>query len=186
MERYYDFASDGKRNHPVVNAALGWLYVNDPKIDEDEILNWGDARVPNVIYGEDLEVRALLDWEMMSLSSPEMEVAYVIWGQRHHTEGLGVPQPDGFLTPEETISYYERATGRSLRHVLDYYEPLWGTHTAILFMRLAKLMIAAGTMTEETSMAYNNPSTKLLSKMLGLPDSGAPVQDWVGRREPSG
>jgi len=182
LERFYDLAGGGDRSYPVINAALDWLKANVPGRDEEIVLNWGDARLANVIYGDDLEVKALLDWEMMSLNSPEMEVAFFIWGQRHHTEGLGLPLPDGFLTPEETIAHYEQATGRTLEHVIDFYQPLIGVQSAIIFVRLAHLMIEAGVMTEETSMARNNPSVELLTQMLDLPASETEFQSWVGRR----
>ena len=51
-------------------------------------------------------------------------------------EGVGFPMPAGIPDHDETIDYYERATGHKLRD-LDYYEILAGTRPAILGPRRA-------------------------------------------------
>jgi aminoglycoside phosphotransferase (APT) family kinase protein len=182
LERFYDWASSGERGYPVIDATFEWLRANDPKHDHEPVLNWGDARLANVIYGDDLEVKAVLDWEMMSLNVRELEVGFFIWGQRHHTEGLGVPVPDGFLTPEEAVAHYERTAQRKTERVIDYYVPAAGLYSAVIFVRLGRLMAEAGLVPEGTALDRNNPSSVLLTRILGLEDTGNEAQSWVGRR----
>ena len=63
------------------------------------MLSWGDARIGNMMFGDDLAVNGVLDWEMVGLGSPDIELGWWLFILRHHTEGIGAPLPPGFPTP---------------------------------------------------------------------------------------
>ena len=74
------------------------------------MLLWGDARIGNIIF-DGTRPAAVLDWEMVTLGSPEMDLAWSIFLDRHHSEGMGLPRLEGFPSYEETVERYEALTG---------------------------------------------------------------------------
>ena len=100
---------------------------------------------------------------------------------RHHTEGVGLPLPEGIPDRGETIDYYERATGHTLRD-LDYYEVLAGSRLAILMVRAAHMMIGAGLLPPDSPMAQSNPASQLVAKLLDLPAPTGTTTSFIGNR----
>ena len=86
-----------------MDAAMAWMREHKPALPEDVALCWGDARPGNQLY-KDFEVQAVLDWEMVSLNDPVMDLAWWLFLDRHFTEGMGVGQPSGFLDRATTIA----------------------------------------------------------------------------------
>jgi aminoglycoside phosphotransferase (APT) family kinase protein len=116
--RYLEWASGG-REQPVIEAALEWLEKNRPS-DEPEGLVWGDARMGNIIY-DGAEPAAVLDWEMVTVGSPEKDVAWAMFVDWHHSEGVGAPRLAGFPSDEETLAFYADRSGHEVRN-LHYYK----------------------------------------------------------------
>jgi aminoglycoside phosphotransferase (APT) family kinase protein len=178
--RTFEWAAEGEPN-PTIEAALRWLDENGPDSDEPKVLNWGDARVGNIIFSDDLAAAGVLDWEMVVLASREQELGWWLFLMRHHTEGVGLPLPEGIPDRDETVDYYERITGHRLRN-LDYYEVLAGTRLAILMVRAAHMMIAAGLLPSDSPMALSNPASQLVAKLLGLPAPTGATTSFIGNR----
>jgi aminoglycoside phosphotransferase (APT) family kinase protein len=169
-ERFFEGAARG-RPQPVAEKAWEWVNDNRPSGDQPVGLSWGDSRISNMIFGADLRPAAVLDWEMVSLGDPEMDLGWWLFLDRHFTEGMGVSQPGGFLTRAETISLWEAAVGRPARHV-DFYEVYAGFRFAVVMMSLTRLFIADGLMPPDTDFDRNNTVTQCLAPMLGLPHPG--------------
>jgi aminoglycoside phosphotransferase (APT) family kinase protein len=131
-------------------------------------LSWGDARLGNIIFADDLSAAAVLDWEMAGLASPELDLAWWLFLNRHHCEGIGMPRPAGLPTDEETVRRYEELTGRRVEN-LHYYLVFAGVRMASLMVRVAQLMIAEGLVPSDSGMALNNPASQLLATLLDLP-----------------
>jgi aminoglycoside phosphotransferase (APT) family kinase protein len=178
--RTFEWAAEGEPN-PTIEAALRWLDEHRPEQDEPKVLNWGDARVGNIIFSDDLAAAGVLDWEMVVLASREQDLGWWLFLMRHHTEGVGLPLPAGIPDHAETIDYYERITGHKVRN-LDYYEILAGTRLAILMVRAAHMMIAAGMMPPESPMAQSNPASQLVAKLLDLPAPTGTTTSFIGNR----
>ena len=122
-EGYLDWAwGRYQKHHPVCTPALAWLRANRPAEPEPTVLSWGDARIGNMIF-RDSRCVAVLDWEMATLGSPEMDFGWWLFLDHHHSAGLGAPRLPGFPGREETIERYEQQTGHRCRN-LDYYERL--------------------------------------------------------------
>jgi len=175
----FEWAAEGEPN-PTIEAALRWLDENRPG-DGPKVLNWGDARVGNIIFSEDLAAAGVLDWEMVVLASREQELGWWLFLMRHHTEGLGLPLPEGIPDRAETVDYYERVTGHRVQN-LDYFEALAGTRLAILMVRAAHLMIAAGLLPPDSPMAQSNPASQLVAKLLGLQAPAGATTSFIGNR----
>jgi aminoglycoside phosphotransferase (APT) family kinase protein len=137
--------------------------------------------VGNIIFSDDLAPAGVLDWEMVVLASREQDLGWWLFLMRHHTEGVGLPLPAGIPDHGETIDYYERITGHKVRN-LDYYEILGGTRLAILMVRAAHMMIAAGMMPPDSPMAQSNPASQLVAKLLDLPAPTGTTTSFIGNR----
>jgi len=176
----YDWARADDVN-PTVEAGFSWLEDNRPLDDREPVLNWGDARIGNMMFGDDLEVRAILDWEMVGLGQPDVEVAWWLFLLRHHTEGIGMPYPSGFPTRDEVIAIYEKAAGRSVDHV-DYYEVWAALRLSVLMHRAGNLMIEVGLLPADAPMKYSNPASQLLARLIGAPAPTGDSQSFIGNR----
>jgi aminoglycoside phosphotransferase (APT) family kinase protein len=179
-ERTFEWASQGRPN-PTIEAALAHLKANRPADEGEKVLNWGDARVGNIIYADDLRPAAILDWEMVALASRELELGWWLFLARHHTEGVGLPLPEGIPDHAETLAEYERITGYRPVH-MDYYEILAGTRLSILMVRAAQMLIDAGLLPADSTMAVNNPASQLLAKLLGHEAPTGDSTTFIGNR----
>jgi aminoglycoside phosphotransferase (APT) family kinase protein len=179
-ESTFAWAAEGEKN-PTIEAAFAWLRSNQPLEEAEKVLNWGDARVGNIIFSDDLAVAAVLDWEMVGLGSREQELGWWLFLMRHHTEGIGLPLPDGIPDAAQTIARYEEITGHPVKN-LEYYEVLAGTRLASLMVRAAHMMIGAGMIPADSTMALNNPASQLVAKLLDLPAPSGDSTSFIGNR----
>ena len=82
-------------------------------------LCWGDARLANVLYAEDLQsVAAILDWEMACLGDPAQDLAWWLFVDEALSSGLGAARLDGFPSVADTLSEWRA------QDVADGVEPL--------------------------------------------------------------
>jgi len=166
-ERYMKWAARGKPQ-PTIEAAWEWLCKHKPT-DEPDSLVWGDARIGNIIFAPDgVEPVAVLDWEMVTHGNGEQDLAWAIFLDRHHTEGIGVPKLPGFPSYDATIARYEELTGRSVRWQ-RFYSVFAGFRFAVIMCRIAQQMVHYGVMPADSTFETNNTVTQLLAKDLGLP-----------------
>jgi aminoglycoside phosphotransferase (APT) family kinase protein len=165
--RYLEWASAG-REQPVIEAALEWLEKNRPSGEPDGLV-WGDARMGNIIF-DGTDPVAVLDWEMVTVGSPEKDVAWAIFVDRHHSEGLGVPRLPGFPSHEETLAFYADRSGHEVRN-LHYYQVFAGFRFGVIMLRIAQQMAHYEVMSPEQSRGFelNNIVTQLTAKLLDLP-----------------
>jgi aminoglycoside phosphotransferase (APT) family kinase protein len=173
-EKYFDWASQGRPN-PVLEAAHAFLAANKP-VGEPEGIVWGDARIGNIIF-DGTEPAAVLDWEMVTVGSPEKDVAWSVFVDRHHSEGIETPRLPGFPSYADSVAFYEERSGHRVKH-LHYYQVYAGYRFGIIMLRIAQQLLHYQVMTEEQSreMEINNTVTRLTAKILELSPPGAPGQ----------
>jgi aminoglycoside phosphotransferase (APT) family kinase protein len=169
-DRYFEWAARG-RPQPVIEAAREWLEKHKPT-DEPECLLWGDARIGNIIF-DGTEPAAVLDWEMVGVGSPEQDLGWAIFLDRHHSEGIETPRLEGFTPYDETVRFYEERSGHRVKH-LDYYQVFTGYRFGIIMLRIAQQLEHYELMTPEQcrEMEVNNTVTRLTAKLLELPPPG--------------
>ena len=165
---------------PIARAALAWVQDHAPDRDPEITLCWGDARINNQLFGPDYQVTAVLDWEMVTLADPMMDLGWWLFLDRHFHEGMPAPRMEGFPTRDEMVAMYEAASGRPGRD-LDFYEVFAGLRFAVVMLRIAALIAGFGIMPPEgaVEMATNNAVTRVLADLLGLPMPG-PVPGQYG------
>jgi aminoglycoside phosphotransferase (APT) family kinase protein len=98
----------------------------------------GDYRLDNTMLATDDPGRvvAVLDWEMATLGDPLTDVGLFLlyWGQgdaQAIATGRSIPADAGFLTSDEVIERYARASGRPVDN-LDFYVVLAAYKLAII------------------------------------------------------
>jgi aminoglycoside phosphotransferase (APT) family kinase protein len=155
-----------------VEAALEWLRANEPD-DPRRVLLWGDARIGNIIFAG-TRPAAVIDWEMVTLGSPEEDLAWAVFLDRHHSEGLSVPRLEGFPSFEETVERYQEWSGFEVRN-LHFWQVFAGFRFGVIMARLAQQMVHYQVMTPEQGRTFeiDNMATRLLANLLELPPPGA-------------
>jgi aminoglycoside phosphotransferase (APT) family kinase protein len=164
-ERYLRWAARGKPQ-PTTEAAWEWLVKHKPD-DREDSLCWGDARIGNIVF-EGTRPVAVLDFEMVTHGNGEQDLAWAIFLDRHHSEGIGVPRLPGFPSFEDTIARYEGLVGRKTRHL--HWYGIWAAFRfCVIFIRIAQQMVHYGVLPADSKFETNNIVTNLLAKDLGLP-----------------
>jgi aminoglycoside phosphotransferase (APT) family kinase protein len=167
---YYDWAR-GDRRFTQIDRALAWLEANRPADGGPVVLNWGDARLGNLMF-RDGEPVAVLDWEMAALGAPEVDLA---WSVHLHDffSDLAVrfemdPMAD-FFDRERVIATYEECSGRTVRN-FDYYEVFAGLRYAIVSIRTGETSVVTGTMEapdHHDGLIMNGPLLEAMLDRLG-------------------
>jgi len=118
--QYLDWYGDGAPIVPALEDAFEWCVAHRPARESDAVLLWGDVRLGNLIFAEDHSVRAVLDWEMVTVGAPEHDLAWMLALEALADEMIGQAM-SGFLSRDEAIEHYEAATGRTVRD-LEWFE----------------------------------------------------------------
>jgi aminoglycoside phosphotransferase (APT) family kinase protein len=179
-EGAYRAETDDELN-PTIEAALEWVKANRPTDNTPVVLNWGDARIGNVIFADDLSTAAVIDWEMLTIGPPELDLGWWYFILRHHTEGIGAPVPPGFPSRETEVQRYEVLTGHAVSN-LDFYEVFAGLRLAILVGRAARIMVEGGLVPADSKMGTINPATRLLAQLIGAPAPDGQAEYYIGNR----
>lgn len=141
---YYDWARDG-RDFRLIDRAFAWLEANRPTEEEATVLNWGDARIGNVLW-RDFEPVAVLDWEMAALGAPEVDLAWCVHIHDFFNavaEKMEVPPMEGFFDRDDVVASYERLSGRVVANY-DYYEVFAAIRYAIVSIRAGEASVRSG------------------------------------------
>ncbi len=164
-KKYFEWARAG-RDQPLIERAFEWVEANKPEA-EPTCISWGDARIGNIIF-DGTRPAAVLDWEMIGLGSPELDLGWAIFLDKHHCGGVEEMRLEGFPSYEESVAEYERLSGHRVRN-LRFYEIFAGARFGVIMLRLAQQFVHYGVMDAEAgrNMELHNGVTNLLSGYLG-------------------
>ncbi|MGA3148843.1 MAG: phosphotransferase family protein [Acidimicrobiales bacterium] len=140
-DEYLSWSSAGSPV-PALVEALAWCRRHQPADEPPSALLWGDARFENAVIGDDLEVLAVLDWDMTSVGAPEHDLAWFtsLDLTMHHLFGERV---EAFPDRLGTIALFEECSGRRVRD-LDWYETLAMVRSTAVMTRIGYLRQGAG------------------------------------------
>jgi aminoglycoside phosphotransferase (APT) family kinase protein len=142
VERFLAWAEDGTP-FPLARRALEVLRRDPPpEPAEGPCLQWGDARLSNLIY-RDFAVAAVLDWEMAGIGDPLADLGWWLFADGALTRGHGGTRLPGFPSSGETARLWSSATGRSA-DALPYYELFAGLRFTVIMLRMGKLLVDLG------------------------------------------
>jgi aminoglycoside phosphotransferase (APT) family kinase protein len=139
-DKYVRFAAWVSRDQPrpVLQAAIERLQRLWPKHQPAGVV-WGDARLGNMMFDENFEVVAVMDWEQPSLGGALHDLAWWLTLSRNmHTDAEGRPRLAGFGTREDTIALWREVTGISTED-LEWYEDFTELKLTCLGFRMAAL-----------------------------------------------
>jgi aminoglycoside phosphotransferase (APT) family kinase protein len=177
-EDLYVWSAAG-RPHPVLDAGIEWVREHRPAAESPAGLSWGDARLGNMMFGADLAVTGVLDWEMATIGEAELDLAWFLFLNQNHSEGLGLPAPPGFPSREQAVARYEQLLGRRLVN-FGYHEVFAAVRASIVMMRVGTMMIELGILPADAQMPVRNSASRLLARVLQLPDRTEEAS-WISR-----
>jgi aminoglycoside phosphotransferase (APT) family kinase protein len=159
--RYLDWYGDGEQLAPPLHAALEWCRAHRPP-DPPHSLLWGDVRLGNLVFGRDVSVHAVLDWEMASVGAAEHDLAWHLC--LTETEAaLRRRSVPGFPDRASVVRRYEQRLGRSVQH-LEWFEVLAMLRSTAVLSRIVWLHQRAGR--PAMMPLADNPLLSLLSERI--------------------
>jgi aminoglycoside phosphotransferase (APT) family kinase protein len=123
-----------------VDRIYNWLTSHTPS-DMTTSLSWGDARLENLIFDNEMRCTAVLDWEMASLGGPLMDLGFWLnWDKV--LANSGAPRPAGY-SREAVLDLWDELTGIPLTG-LAWYEVFAAYRLANVCGRIAILSESHG------------------------------------------
>ncbi len=175
--RHYEWAAGGRR-YVVPELHLAWLHANLPR-RRPTGLSWGDARMGNMMFDENFELAAIMDWEQASLGGPLQDLAWWLFFDVFHA--LEHPRLDGLGSRQETIERWTELTGLEV-HDLLWYEVHAGVRLEIFPVHAASRADGPGAGGQDRlSDPNDNHFTRLVCELLDLPPPSELLRDR-GRR----
>ncbi|BBY40164.1 putative phosphotransferase [Mycobacterium mantenii] len=171
LQRYLDKLSEWYewcRSDLIVGAgvlarALRVLLESAPDNDAETVV-WGDARVGNMCFGEDLSVVALFDWEIAGTGPPDIDLGWWLMFERFLCEALGFTRLPGVPDDGETVRRYVQFGG-TLTGDIVYYQLLAAFVLSLINNRLARLLVRDG-LDAATARSYPQTSVALVERYL--------------------
>jgi aminoglycoside phosphotransferase (APT) family kinase protein len=143
--------------------ALGdWVRSHRPH-DPGIHLSWGDARIGNMMFGDDFRLAGVLDWDQMALAHPRHDLAWWLYFDNVYTAGSRVPRPAGMGDRAETIALWEDRTGLKAGD-LTWYDAFMLYKLSMISMKTG---VAAGS-SYESAAARSRGMIQPLSATVGF------------------
>jgi aminoglycoside phosphotransferase (APT) family kinase protein len=155
------------RDMPIIDAAIAHILANKPA-DAEVCVLWGDPTPSNTMWQPDGSVAALIDWELAALGPPELDMAWWLYFDDLFSRRFGVTRLEGLPSRDETIAIYERASGRTLRH-MDYYDVVVALRMGLVAAGAFDRQVSIGNIPPDNKSLDNNLMTLYLAERLGLP-----------------
>ncbi len=99
---------------------------------------WGDARLGNMMVGDDFTVAAVMDWEQPSLGGALHDLGWWLQSDYVQTEARGIPTLAGMGSRADTIALWSEVSGKSAADI-DWYEAFAVFKMECLGLRMAVL-----------------------------------------------
>ncbi|MFI6877720.1 phosphotransferase family protein [Streptomyces sp. NPDC050400] len=135
---YYAWVVDGRPRSPLIESAFDRLEELWPRDEGDAVLNWGDARIGNIIY-DGFAPAAVLDWEMAALAPREVDLGWTVYLHRFFqdlTESFGQSGLPDFLRRDRVEARYAELTGHTPRD-MDFHTLYAALRHAVVMLRVA-------------------------------------------------
>lgn len=119
--RFVDWVKEDPRSE-ILAASLERLRSEWPE-NQPEGMVWGDARIGNMMFDENFDVVAVMDWEQPSLGGALHDLAWfcTLAETMHGKNSSYGAYLEGMGSREETIALWEEVSGKSAAD-LEWYE----------------------------------------------------------------
>jgi aminoglycoside phosphotransferase (APT) family kinase protein len=153
LEQWYEWCGPSRRfGAETLDAAMTHVLDHRPA-DPAEGVVWGDARVGNMCFADDLSVAALFDWETATLGPPGIDLGWWLMFESYLCEAQGLKRLGGVPGREATIARYRQLGGAPVTDI-DYYELLAGVVMTLISSRLADVLVENGRVPAEIAARY--------------------------------
>ncbi|MFI6684340.1 phosphotransferase family protein [Streptomyces sp. NPDC050485] len=142
---YYEWVIDGVARSPLIESAFDWLDAHWPEDEGPSVLNWGDARIGNIVYGG-FDPVAVLDWEMAACGPRELDLGWTVYLHRFFqdlTVSFGQPGLPGFLRRDDIERHYAQLTGHTPRD-MEFHTLYAALRHAVVMLRIAHRQLHFG------------------------------------------
>ncbi|MFJ5262698.1 phosphotransferase family protein [Streptomyces sp. NPDC088387] len=142
---YYAWVVDGLARSPLIETAFDHLEELWPDDPGTPVLNWGDARIGNIVY-DGFRPAAVLDWEMAAPAPREVDLGWTVYLHRFFqdlTASTGQPGLPEFLRRDRIEARYAELTGHTPRD-MDFYTLYACLRHAIVMLRIAYRQVHFG------------------------------------------
>ncbi|MEV0322283.1 phosphotransferase family protein [Streptomyces sp. NPDC050658] len=142
---YYEWVVEGRPRSPLIEGAFERLDEWWPDDEGAAVLNWGDARIGNVVY-DGFAPAGVLDWEMAALAPREVDLGWFVYLHRFFqdlTVGFGQDGLPDFLRRDRVEENYARLTGHTPRS-MDFYTLYAALRHAVVMLRVAYRQVHFG------------------------------------------
>ena len=163
---YYEWAREGKR-FPLIERTFDWLEANRPTLAGPTVLNWGDARLGNMMF-EGTTPSAVLDWEMAAVGPAEVDLAWMIFLHaffQNMAVTYGFPGLPEFMRRDAIAAQYSELTGRPVE-ALEWFEVFAALRFATISTRTTLRSIMYGQMEQPEDLDDLIMFRPLLEQML--------------------
>jgi aminoglycoside phosphotransferase (APT) family kinase protein len=164
LSSWYDWCrADLVVGADVLARALQVIRESAPDTDAETVV-WGDARVGNMCFGDDLSVVALFDWETAGTGPPDIDLGWWLMFERFLCEALGFTRLPGIPDDDEIVRRYQQFGG-TLTGDVAYYQLLAAFVLSLINNRLARLLVRDG-LDADTARSYPHTSVTLVERYL--------------------
>jgi aminoglycoside phosphotransferase (APT) family kinase protein len=146
-----------------LQRALAVLLDQAPGTDAETVV-WGDARVGNMSFADDLSVNALFDWESASTGPSDIDVGWWLMFERYLCESLGFTRMAGIPDDDELLRRYVSFGGR-LHGDIAWFKLLAAVQLSFITNRLARLLVRDG-LNAATARSYPENAVGLVRRYL--------------------
>lgn len=161
---WYDWCRDDlKVGGDTLGRALRVILDCAPD-DDAETVVWGDARVGNMCFADDLSVVSLFDWETATTGPPDIDLGWWLMFERFLCESLGFTRLPGIPDDDEFVRRYQQFGG-SLGGDIIYYQLLAAFVLSLINNRLALLLVRDG-LDPGTARRYPQAAVDLVERYL--------------------
>jgi aminoglycoside phosphotransferase (APT) family kinase protein len=105
----------------------------------------------------------VLDWEMVAVGDPRIDLGWWLFCDETLSHGAGVPRLAGFPSREETVARWAELTGRG-GDDLHYFLIFAGLRFTVIMLRLGSLLPAMGI--APVRFGYDNVVSQALDRLL--------------------
>ncbi|HEX3705859.1 MAG TPA: phosphotransferase family protein [Mycobacteriales bacterium] len=155
LRRWYDACEPGRRYGGDVLATALELVGDLVPADDAEVVIWGDARMGNIVFGGDLTVAAMLDWEAATTGPPAVDLGWWLMFENLLCEARGALRLEGIADRAGTIRRYAELGGGSIADI-DYYELLADVGIMLITSVIADNAVKSGSISLADSTGYPN------------------------------
>ncbi|HVW42625.1 MAG TPA: phosphotransferase family protein [Amycolatopsis sp.] len=170
LQRWYDWARRD-RSFPILDRALRTIRDGLGYEPDQTVLLWGDPRPGNMIFSEDLDVAAVLDWELAAIGPAGLDVGWWLMMDEFARRAAGGDTLAGFPTEDDVVAAYQADTGWVIDD-LDFYRLVAAVKLAITLIPAADSLVARAILPEQTRFAHDNVPTQVVARLLGIAEPG--------------